>query len=185
MWKTTAKVVAGVIVIAHIGVLGHLLRSQKSNVPVFSMPPVNEYSTFRVRATRDGYEIEYIGNDPRILTEETDVENERGVLGMGGRSRTRTTREFTQDGIRNRGGGEEELDGGKLSAEQIACIEAAGGGRSQGAIVGSSLAAGVVVPAVYSIPYVGWLAAGWATLLGTNLGGSAGAWVSSAVKGCL
>ena len=184
MWKTTAKIAAGVLVVAHIGILGHLLKPQKSNVPVFNMPPVNDYSTFRVRATRDGYEIEYIGNDPRILTEETDVETERGVLGVGGRSRTRTTREFTQDGARNRGGGE-ELDGGKLSAEQIACIEAAGGGRSQGAIVGSSLAAGVVVPAVYSIPYVGWLAAGWATLLGTNLGGSAGAWVSSAVKGCL
>ena len=182
MWKTTAKIVAGVVVVAHLGVLGHLFRTQKSNVPVFNMPPVNEYSTFRVRATRDGYEIEYIGNDPRVLTEETDIETERGVLGVGGRSRTRTTREFTQDGMRNRGG---ELDEGKLSAEQIACIEAAGGGRSQGAIVGSSLAAGVVVPAVYSIPYVGWLAAGWATLLGNNLGGSAGAFVSSAIKGCL
>ncbi len=36
------------------------------------------------------------------------------------------------------------------------------GARSQGAMAGSAIAAGVAVPAAVGIPYVGWLAGGWA-----------------------
>ena len=187
MWKTTAKWVGGgigvLIVVAHIGALGHLKQQQRPQFPQVNLPPVNEYSTFRIRATRDGYEIEYIGNDPRVLTDETDVDRQNGTFGIGGRTRTRSTRQFTQDSRRNQEGGGDQ--GGKLSAEQIACIEAAGGGRAQGAIVGGSLASGVVVPAVINIPYVGWLAAGWATLLGTEWGGNLGAEVNTMIQGCL
>lgn len=182
MWKTAGKILAGVFVVAHIGVLGHLTRPQQSSVPQIQLPPVNDYSTFRVRATRDGYEIEYIGNDPRILTTETEVDQSNGVFGVGGRRSTSTRREFTQDS-QPRGG--EQTEGGKLSAEQIACIEAAGGGRSSGAIVGGSVASGVLVPAVINIPYVGWLAAGWMTLLGTEMGGNLGSEIATSVKGCL
>ena len=187
MWKTTAKWVGGglgvLVVVAHIGVLGHLKNQPRSQFPQVNLPPVNEYSTFRIRATRDGYEIEYIGNDPRVLTDETDTDRENGTFGIGGRSSTRTRRQFTQDSRRNQeGGGDQE---GKLNAEQIACIEAAGGGRAQGAIVGGSIASGAIVPAVSGIPYVGWLAAGWATLLGTEWGGNLGAEVNTLIEGCL
>ena len=70
-----------------------------------------------------------------------------------------------------------------MSAEERACIEAAGGGRSNGALVGGSVAASFA-PAVSTIPYVGWLAAGWMTLLGTDLGGDIGAGVAEMVQGC-
>ena len=44
-------------------------------------------------------------------------------------------------------------------------------------MAGSSIAAGLVVPAVANIPYVGWLAGGWALLLGQRAGSSIGSQV--------
>ena len=165
--------------VGHIGVLGHLARN--SSVPNVAAPQVNDFSSYRITATRDGYTVEYIGNDPRVLTNDTEVDSRPGFLGIGGSNRTRSTREFTQDGSRNLDGGVDEE--GKLSAEDIACIEAAGGGRSSGAIVGGSVAA-AAAPSLISIPYVGWLAAGWATILGTDVGGDLGAGAAQMIQGC-
>ena len=73
------------------------------------------------------------------------------------------------DGVRNLGGA--AVDGeGKSLAKSEECIRADAGARSQGAMAGSAIAAGVAVPAVSSIPYVGWLAGGWAMLLGQQVG---------------
>ena len=44
--------------------------------------------------------------------------------------------------------------------------------------------AGVGVPAVIGIPYVGWLAAGWVSLLGGRLGSEAGSTVGSVFNDC-
>ena len=176
-----ALIGTGVVVgVAHIGVLGHLMTAvQPAQVP---LPPVNDYSSYRIIVTPDGgYQIEYIGNDPRVLENETNVENEPGFLGFGGSNRTRSTRQFTQDGARNQNGGVD--DEGKPTAEDIACIEAAGGGRSSGAIAGGSVAA-AFAPTLTSIPYVGWLAAGWATMLGTDIGGDIGAGAAQFIEGC-
>ena len=171
-----AAVVVGV---AHIGVLGHVMTALRP-API-AYPPVNDYSSYRITRTPDGgYQIEYIGNDPRVLENETNVDQRSGFLGFGGRNRTNTTRQFTQDGARNQNGGDDE---GKLTAEDIACIEAAGGGRSSGAIVGGSVAA-AAAPTLTAIPYVGWLAAGWATMLGTDLGGDLGAGTARIIQGC-
>ena len=171
--------VGTVVGVAHIGVLGHVMTAMKpAEVP---LPPVNDYSSYRIIVTPDGgYQIEYIGNDPKVLQNDTDIDRRPGFFGFGGSNRTTTTRQFTQDGARNQGGVEDE---GKLTAEDIACIEAAGGGRSSGAIVGGSIAA-TAAPSLTAIPYVGWLAAGWATMLGTDLGGDIGAGVAQTIKGC-
>ena len=48
------------------------------------------------------------------------------------------------------------------------------GARSQGAMAGTAISTGVIAPAVMNIPYVGWLAAGWANLLGQRVGEAAG-----------
>lgn len=176
--KRVAVGSAVIVGVAHIGVLGHLIRV--GEVSTVTLPPVNDYTSYRIVATRDGYTIEYIGNDPRVLQNDTEVDGKPGFFGIGGSNRTRTVRQFTQDGSRNTSG---EDDEGKLSAQDIACIEAAGGGRSNGALVGGSVAA-TAAPALMSIPYVGWLAAGWATLLGTDIGGNVGATVATTIKGC-
>ena len=81
-------------------------------------------------------------------------------------------------------GGAATLDGEGKSAKDVECIVADAGARSQGAMAGSAVATGVLVPAVVNIPYIGWLAAGWAALLGNNVGSSAGSLVNSAISDC-
>jgi hypothetical protein len=51
-------------------------------------------------------------------------------------------------------------------------------------MAGSAIAAGVAVPAVINIPYIGWLAAGWATLLGQNVGSTVGSEVGQVFNDC-
>ena len=179
MFKWLAGGLGATIALGHIGILGHLI--QKDSLPTIPLPQTDGNSTYTIRATRDGYEISYIGDDPKVLTDEVTTDRSNGVFGVGGRTSTTRTRQFTADGQPVPGG---DVDEGKLSAEEIACIEAAGGGRSSGAIVGGSIASGVLVPAVVNIPYVGWLAAGWATLLGTNGGGAIGAEIATTIKDC-
>ena len=58
------------------------------------------------------------------------------------------------------------------------------GARSQGAMAGTSVAAGLLVPAVSSIPYVGWLAGGWALLLGQQAGSELGSQVGEVFNDC-
>jgi len=58
------------------------------------------------------------------------------------------------------------------------------GARSQGATVGSALATGLAVPALSSIPYVGFLAGGWALLLGNKAGSELGSQVGSVFNDC-
>ena len=70
------------------------------------------------------------------------------------------------------------------SAKDVECIVADAGARSQGAMAGSAVATGVLVPAVVNIPYIGWLAAGWAALLGQNIGSEAGSQVNSMISDC-
>ena len=170
--------------VAHIGVLGHLLNAVRP--PVINFPQGN-YSSYRVEATRDGYRIEYKANDPAILNSERSLQlNQKrgGLFGGGGIESRREYRidQYTMDGARNLGGA---VDGeGKLGAKSEECIRADAGARSQGAMAGTSIAAGALVPAVINIPYVGWLAAGWVSLLGGRIGSSVGSEVGKVFNDC-
>ena len=87
------------------------------------------------------------------------------------------------DGIRNIGG-VASGETGKSNAKSEECIRADAGARSQGAMAGSAIAAGVAVPAVVNIPYIGWLAGGWALLLGQNVGSELGSQVGEVFNDC-
>ena len=170
--------------IAHIGVLGHLLNAVRPQYPVINFPG-GDYSSYKVEATRDGYKIEYKANDPAILNSERQLklDQRRGGLFGGGIESRREYRvdQYTMDGARNLGGA---VDGEGKSAKDIECIVADAGARSQGAMAGSAIAAGVAVPAMMNIPYVGWLASGWALLLGQRLGSEAGSQVGKVFNDC-
>ena len=90
--------------------------------------------------------------------------------------------QYTREGTRNLGGEIGEV--GKIGGVSAECIAADAGARSQGAMAGTSIAAGVIVPAVSSVPYIGWLAGGWALLLGQNIGSEAGSQVNSFISDC-
>ena len=91
--------------------------------------------------------------------------------------------EYTMEGTRNMGGAVTQGEEGK-SAKEVECIVADAGARSQGAMAGTSIAAGLVVPAVSSIPYIGWLAGGWALLLGQQTGSELGSQVGEVFNDC-
>jgi len=184
-FKLCALSIGGVIAFAHIGALGHLIRSKGPQYPVINFP-AGDYSSYKVEAGKEGYSIEYRANDPAILESQKSLsldKTKKGLFGGGNESRREWRQDqYTMDGTRNLGGA--TLDGEGKSAKDIECIVADAGARSQGAMAGTSIAAGVGVPAVIGIPYVGWLAAGWVSLLGGRLGSEAGSTVGSVFNDC-
>ena len=185
--KNVAIGLGALFAISHIGLLGYVLRPQESvqQPPTFNLPR-GPYSSYRIKAGKDGYEIEYRANDPKVLESERSLDldkEKKGLFGGGSEKRTEYRRDqYTMDGTRNIGG--TAVDGEGKSAKEIECIAADAGARSQGAMAGSAITTGLVVPAVMNIPYIGWLAAGWATLLGNQAGESLGSEFGSAFNDC-
>jgi len=184
--KMVAIGIGGLIGVAHIGLIGYVLKPQASvqQPPTFNLPR-GPYSSYKIKAGKDGYEIEYRANDPAILesTKSLTLDKEKkGFFGGGTERRNEFRRDqFTMDGVRNLGGATTEE--GK-SAKEVECIVADAGARTQGAMAGSAIAAGVAVPAVASVPYVGWLAGGWALLLGQKAGSELGSQVGEVFNDC-
>ena len=188
--KTIAVTLGGLFALAHIGLLGYVIhRPQEPDIP--QVPTINiprgDYSSYSIKAGRDGYEIEYRANDPKILESEKSLDLQKSQSGFFGGKKYENRREyrsdqFTMEGTRNLGGDIGEL--GKTGGVSAECIAADAGARSQGAMAGSAIAAGVAVPAAMSIPYVGWLAGGWALLLGQKAGSSLGSTVGSVFNDC-
>ena len=188
-FKWVALSVGGVIAVAHIGVLGHLMDMNKKYADRPQYPSINlptgEYSSYDVNVNKEGYSVRYNANDPRVLTSERTLDldkNRKGLFGGGTEKRKEWRRdEYTINGTRNIGGGADEE--GKLSAKDVECIKAEGGAQAQGAMVGTSIVASAA-PMLTGIPYIGWLAVGWANLLGQRAGSSVGSEVSSILNDC-
>ena len=189
--KIAAISVGGVVAFAHIGLLGYVFNRPKQpeipQVPTINIPKGTPYSSYKIEATKDGYSIEYKANDPAILESSKSLtldKEKKGLFGGGTEQRTEFRRDqFTMDGTRNMGGGATTAEGKSL-AKSEECIVADAGARSQGAMAGSAIAAGVAVPALSGIPYIGWLAGGWALLLGQQAGSEIGSEVGSAFTDC-
>ena len=189
-FKILIGTVGALFAVSHIGLVGYVIRRPEEppvpQVPVINIPR-GDYSSYRIKAGKDGYEVEYRANDPKVLESERSLDldkDKRGLFGGGSEQRTEYRRDqYTMDGTRNIGGGAigEVGKTGGVSAE---CIAADAGARSQGAMAGTSVAAGLVVPAVANIPYIGWLAGGWALLLGQKAGSSIGSQVGQVFNDC-
>ena len=186
--KWTAISLGSIVAIAHIGVLGHLVRREpdRIQVPTINIPRGTPYSSYKIEAGKDGYTIEYKANDPAILESQRSLildKDKKGLFGGGTESRREWRRDqYTAEGVRNIGGA--ATDGEGKSAKDIECIVADAGARSQGAMAGTAISTGLLAPAVMNVPYVGWLAAGWVNLLGQNVGSAAGSQVNSMISDC-
>jgi hypothetical protein len=187
--KWAAISVGGIVAVAHIGVLGHLIR-RTPEPKVVEVPTINiphgPYTSYTIKAGKEGYTIEYKANDPKVLesSKSLDLDKEKkGFFGGGSEQRTEFRRDqYTMEGMRNMGGA--SLEGEGKSAKDIECIVADAGARSQGAMAGQAISTGLLAPAVMGIPYVGWLAAGWVNLLGQSAGESIGSEVGSVFNDC-
>ena len=189
-WKIMISTAGALFAISHIGLLGYLIDRKEETPRVPQVPTINlprgDYSSYTIEAGPQGYKIQYKANDPAILESERSLDldkHKKGFLGGGTEQRREYRRDqYTMDGTRNIGGA---IDAeGKSNAQSAECIAADAGARSQGAMAGSAIAAGVAVPAVASIPYVGWLAGGWALLLGQKAGSSIGSQVGAVFNDC-
>ena len=187
--KWTAISVGSIVAIAHIGVLGHLIKRQpdRIQVPTINIPAGTPYSSYKIQAGKEGYTIEYRANDPKILESQKSIDLNKSQSGFFGGKKYEDRKEYrtdqyTMEGVRNMGGA--SLPGEGKSAGDVECIVADAGARSQGAMAGNAISTGLLAPAVMNIPYIGWLAAGWVNLLGQNIGSAAGSQVNSMISDC-
>ena len=175
-FKWVALTVGTVFGVAHFGVIGHLLN--RSQLPVINLP-VGDYTAYQVDAHKDGYRIQYRSNAPTVMGKDKVILKKNGFFGIGGNTQILQQEQYTMDGAEHLQGGEV----GKLTAKKIECIKAEGGGENAGRMVGASVGA-AVAPSFLSIPYVGWLAAGWVAMFGQDQGSKIGGEIATAMKDC-
>ena len=166
-----------VLGLGHIGMIG--LLANRNQFPQLNLP-IGEYTSYSVEAGKEGYRINYRANDPLRLGVRKSVERPAGFLGFG-KATTNYEEQYTMDGARHIS----NPDGSpKISAARIECIKAAGGGESTGKIVGGSIGAAVGTSGLASVPYVGWVLAGAATMLGMEQGAEIGGQMAMDFAGC-
>ena len=166
----------GVVVgLSHIGMIGMISRNKQ--FPVVNLP-VGPYTSYSVSANKEGYSINYKANDPKVMRVERDIKRKGGFLGLGN-NKTTIVEEYTMDGSQHL----EDRKQGNLSDKEIACIKAEGGGEQTGRMVGASLGA-AAAPSVASVPFVGWVLAGAATMMGMDAGEDVGGSMAGSLADC-
>ena len=164
--KWIAISLGGILGLSHIGMIGMISRQQK--FPVVNLP-VGPYTSYSVKADKNGYAINYRANDPKVMHVERDIKTKGGFLGLGNNT-VKVKEQYTMDGshhLRNQGTEISE------NAKSEACIEAIGSGKGTGKMVGAGVGASVA-PSLTGIPYVGWVIAGAATMMGMDAGEEVG-----------
>ena len=180
--------------LGHIGMIGLIATNKSvSKLPSLNIP-VSEYTSYDAEVTEDGYMISYKANDPKTMI--TTINRSRG--GFLSKNTTKEVIEFTMDGAAHHGGPVSTksawIDPAALAVQASAkpqgltdrtveCIEAIGGGKQSGRLVGSSVGASVA-PSLTGIPFVGWLAAGWVTMFGGDQGSKIGGDIVAEFKDC-
>ena len=159
--------------VSHISMIGML--SRKSNLPVLNLP-VGPYTSYSVKASKDEYFVNYRANDPKVMEVTKDVDRPGGFLGLS-KTKVKTRELYTMDGAQHLGSKE------GLSQESIACIKAEGSGEGTGRMVGGSLGA-AASPTLSGIPFVGWVLAGAATMIGMDQGEEIGGQMAKDFADC-
>ena len=173
-----------VIGVTHMGLIGLLVTRQKDQLPSLDIP-VGDYTSYVVSANKEGYKISYTANDPKTAYITKDIKEKPGFLGLA-TNRTQVAEQYFMDGKTNQGApvsnqrswidnppGLTQGQAAEISAQRIACIKAVGSGEGTGRVVGTSIGA-AAAPTLSSIPFVGWVAAGWVAMFGGNQGAEIG-----------
>ena len=166
--KWFALGLGGLIGLSHIGMIG-TLSNRESKLPSINLP-VGPYTSYEAEVGHDGYRISYKANDPKIMRVERDSNTKGGFLGLAN-NKVKTIEQYTMDGAVHTkpNSSSTTIANGKSEA----CIKAIGGAENTGRLVGSSVGA-AAAPALSSIPFVGWVAAGWVTMFSGNQGADIG-----------
>ena len=149
--------------ITHIGMIGTL--ANRTKFPKLNLP-IGEYTSYNVIANKEGYTINYRAHDPRVLVKSEGVERPGGFLGTG-KTKISKHEQYYLAPSQSKSGG--------LDPKTIACIKKKGGGEGTGRMVGGALGtAAVTQTGIASVPIVGWVLAGAATMVGMNQGAEIG-----------
>ena len=180
-------VVGSLFAVSHLGMIGYIAsRKTESQLPKIDIP-VGDYTSYAISATKDGYKLSYQANDPKTAFITKDIKEKGGFLGLANET-TVITEEYFMDGSINQGGpvsnhrswldgtpGLTQQEAADITAarKSEACIKAIGSAEGTGRLVGTSVGASAA-PALSSIPFVGWVAAGWVAMFGGNQGADIG-----------
>ena len=171
--------------VSHIGMIVNI--ASRKTYPVIHPPVITPYTSYVVQADKEGYKMSYIGNDPKTMIKTTTIKEKGGFLGLANET-TKVTEEYFMDGQINQGGpvsnhrswidspsGLSQEEAARITEirKSEACIKAIGSAEGTGRIVGTSIGASAA-PSLSSIPYIGWVAAGWVAMFGGDQGADIG-----------
>ncbi len=187
-WKWISfGVVGSIFAVSHLGMIGYIAtRKQEPKLPNLNIP-VGPYTSYKASVTDDSYVISYSANDPKTMHITTSIKEKAGFLGLSNNTKE-IVEEYVMDGQTNQGGPvsnhrswiDQPPGLTQKQAEEItslrkseACIKAIGSAEGTGRLVGTSIGASAA-PSLASIPFVGWVAAGWVAMFGGNQGAEIG-----------
>ena len=181
--KWIAIGLGGILGLSQLGMIGIIAtRKPQSKFPEINIP-VKDYTSYSVQANEEGYAINYRANDPLVMSTTKTIPGKGGLFSKG--QPTEIVKQYTMDGAEHHDGpvstrtswidpsgltGDGEK---KISAKTIECIKARGSGEGTGRMVGGSVGASVG-SGLTSIPFVGWVLAGAASMIGMNEGAELG-----------
>ena len=164
-------VVGSLFAVSHIGMIGYIATREKEP-PLPSLDiPVGPYTSYKVSVAKDGYVISYKANDPKTMYKTTKVKEKGGFLGLANENKE-IVEEYTMDGdvhIKK----QYQVSSSTTSDKSEACIKAIGSAEGTGRLVGTSVGA-AAAPTVSTIPFVGWVVAGWVAMFGGDQGAEIG-----------
>ena len=179
-------VVGSLFAVSHIGMIGYIATREKSKIPNINVP-VGPYTTYAISADENGYKLSYKANDPKTAYITKDIKEKAGFLGLSNNT-TKVAEEYFMDGQTNQGGpvsnhrswlsgtpGLTQQEASDITAARKSeeCIKAIGSAEGTGRLVGTSIGASAA-PTLSTIPFVGWVAAGWVAMFGGNQGADIG-----------
>ena len=186
-WKWISfGVVGSLFAVSHLGMIGYIATREKSKLPNINVP-VGPYTSYKVSVSEEGYAISYKANDPKSMYITKDIKEKAGFLGLANNT-TKVVEEYVMDGQINQGGPvsnhrswiDQQPGLTQQQAEEItaarkseACIKAIGSAEGTGRLVGTSIGASAA-PTLSTIPFIGWVAAGWVAMFGGNQGADIG-----------
>ena len=180
-------VVGSLFAVSHLGMIGYIAsRKTESQLPRIDVP-VGDYTSYAISADKDGYKISYSANDPKTAFITKDIKEKGGFLGLANET-TKITEEYFLDGKTNQGGPvsnkrswidqppgltQQQTDEIAAARKSEECVKAIGAAEGTGRLVGTSVGA-AAAPTLSTIPFVGWVAAGWVAMFGGNQGADIG-----------
>ena len=139
----------------------------------------DRYSTYEIEADKNSYRIRHKMHDPKIIVSLESTKKPAGFLGASKALSTKETQKIA---------GEKDvavINGGELTAKQIACIKERAKGESTGELIGTSVATGTgLATSLSNVPIVGWFLSGFATNTARREGGKIGENMASDFNDC-